>query len=370
MIELLPEQKAFRALGYNHEFAVLTIVKRLYSTSKWKSHSRRRAADQLKACRRRREYLRRLRVPGEHPNDRPRKNFKKTFSIKAPEHFSAVENPAEFVRFLNLIRSIGTEQNLFFDLRHVRVLTPDGIAAFLATTHHRSIERARISGNLPANKGLQDVLTHSGFYEYMTRKGIPATGSRLGVIKTRKKSREATDEKLNQDFAIGLIEFAMTKLTGKAASHSPSYCVITEAMLNTVHHASRDDDATEPWWASVYWDAARKRACFTFIDHGVGVFKSNKLNLRLRAAKDLFTRVKLPDNGALLRMVMHDEIPSSTDELGRGYGIPIMYNRCRYGLIRNFTILSNDAIGNAELESYSAFPADFEGTLLYWEIEA
>lgn len=134
-------------------------------------------------------------------------------------------------------------------------------------------------------------------------------------------------------------------------------------MLNTLNHASRDGEP-EPWWASVFVDAERRRSCFTFIDQGVGIFKSHRLTLRLK----LLENFSILDNAQILERLFQGRIPSTTRIVGRGNGIPGMYNHHKANRIKNFTILANNAIGRAETESYQMLAASFEGTILYWEI--
>lgn len=263
------------------------------------------------------------------------------------------------------VREMSDEQNVFVDLSRVQTLTPDAVAALLAMIQHCKIVGARISGNAPEDPRAREVLNNSGFRSHVSSapgfRGAPSRG-RIGKFA---KSRETTSNHYSQDLALELIQFATLQLNGKAEYHGPSYSVFGEAMLNTLNHAARKGEPKEPWWASVYYDGERKRACFTFLDQGVGIFESHTLTTNLKF-KSL---VGLLNQGQLLEKIFNGEIPSSTRIPGRGNGIPEMYESCKAGRIRNLTVIANAACGEAETETYTMIPEPFEGTLLYWEIE-
>jgi hypothetical protein len=136
-------------------------------------------------------------------------------------------------------------------------------------------------------------------------------------------------------------------------------------MLNTLNHAAVLGRPREPWWASVYVNSDIGRACFTFIDLGVGIFESHQLTLAL----NLKHAFRLLTRGELLKRIFCGEVQSTTREPGRGNGLPGMYEHCKARRIRNLTVIANNAIGNAETETYDVISGEFPGTLLYWEID-
>lgn len=342
-----------------------TLKKRIVQ-EKWKHHLLRRSAAQARAAKRFKGY-RREKNFGHSRRARPRHDhFKKTSTLTAPQHFSLIENPSEVIQFLNRMRILGRRQNIFVDMASITTLTTDGIAAFLAAIHHRDLANANIFGNVPRDVRLRQRLTESGFYEYVSGKSAGLHRVAMGAIRKRQHSGETFREEFNQFVASDLIAFATERLRGAPGPHQPSYSVLGEAMLNTVYHASASPDEREPWWASVFVDTERRRACFTFIDQGVGIFKSHRLGLRLNLA----THLRFTDRAEILRDLMHGKIPSSTKVPGRGNGIPGMYGHCKARRIRSLTVLANDAIGYAETEVYSVLNTSFDGTVLYWEIDA
>ncbi len=337
-------------------------LKKLIVGRKWKHYLAARSRSQFKANARFAGDRRKRRLAALR---RPRvKQFKKDVRIAGPEVFSLIQNADAMISFFNDVRMAARTRNVYVDLSGVRVMTPDAIATLLATIHHCRIRGARLSGNVPSDSATQQMLNDSGFRTYVRNSPNFQYLAPKGHIEQRTLSGETFQNRFDQQLARRLIEFATLRLTGKAQPHRPSFSVFCEAMLNTFNHASEADRSRQPWWASVYFDAIRKRACFTFIDLGVGVFESHRFTMRLNILKGL----RILNPGEILKKLFHGEIPSTTKLPGRGNGIPGMCDHCKAGRIKQLMVITNKAIGNAETETYSVLANDFAGTLVYWEI--
>ncbi|HEY1218544.1 MAG: hypothetical protein ABSE42_02525 [Bryobacteraceae bacterium] len=336
-------------------------MKRLITRGKWKRHLAERTRSQAQARARFADYRRRRNAALARPAH-PKK-FHKTSRIEAPREFSLIQNPNEMIRFFKEIEGLAETRNVFVDMAGVSALTPDAIAGLLAAIHHGARTSAHFSGNVPKDGRLSDILNRSGFREYVTNREGAQFRSSFGKVRKHSGSRETMQTNFNQVVANDLVEFAVQAITGTPGPHGPSYSILGEAMLNTLNHASRGKDP-EPWWASVFFDAERRRSCFTFIDQGVGIFKSHRLTLSLKLLEGL----SILDNAQILERLFHGDIPSTTKIPGRGNGIPFMYNHHKANRIKNFTVLANNAIGGAETESYRMLRESFNGTILYWEI--
>lgn len=267
------------------------------------------------------------------------------------------------VAFFNDVYRLAEDRNVYVDLTGVKVMTPDAIPGLLATIHHCRTVGSRIRGNVPREPKAQRMLEDSGFRDYVRSAPGHPRPIPMGRVVRFKQSHELFQNKFDQFLAKDLVEFATSKLTGTARPHGPSFSVFGEAMLNTFNHANKSV-SHEPWWASVYYDSERKRACFTFLDRGVGIFRSHRLTTQLKVMKAL----RLLSPPQILQRLVNGEIPSTTREPGRGNGIPGMYAHCKAGRIKRLTILSNKAFGDLESESYLELRRFFPGTLVYWEI--
>jgi hypothetical protein len=286
--------------------------------------------------------------------------------VFGPAVFSLIRNADSMIEFFNEVRAVATRRNVYVDLSKVTVLTPDAIATLLATIHHCRIGGAQISGNVPLNVEAEQMLNDSGFRTYVRNSPTFQYVTPKGHIEKRTISGETFQNKFDQYLAERLIEFATSKLSGTRQPHRPSFSVFCEAMLNTFNHAAKSEHLHEPWWASVYFDSTRQRACFTFIDQGVGIFRSHRFTRRLNLLRSLY----MLNPGEILKLLFHGEIPSTTRLPGRGNGIPGMCDHCKAGRIKQFMVITNRAIGNAETDTYGVLSHEFAGTLLYWEIES
>ena len=340
-------------------------MKKLITQRRWKDYLAKRSESQLKANARFAEYRRNKNRAKLGRPQLQRFPKRKTITLAAPRVFSMVKNPGETVGLLNNIRRSVRNGNVFVDLSQVQNITPDAIAGLLSTIHHPDIGDGLISGNAPEDPSMRRILNESGFRQYVKSDADLPHRASLGKIQRHSRSQDILKKKYDQFVAQELVEFAVEKLTGFVGNHPPSYGMLGDAMLNTMQHASPQGRPDELWWASVYFDSERNVACFTFIDQGVGIFKSRRLPEKIK----LLGKLAVPTNTEILRRLFRGEIPSTTDEPGRGHGIPGMYAHCKRGTIREFAILSNDVIGNAESETYSAVSSHFGGTLLYWEMK-
>lgn len=359
-----PERPRGRFDFGNSWFSIVTLtLKKLIVSAKWKKYLASRQKSQAAANAR---FLAHRKIRSKERNRRVRRRLPKaTIRVLAPKVFSFISNPEGVIQFIQSVRETSVSSNVFVDLEHVHGMTPDAAAVLLAMVQHCRIVGVNMSGNAPLESESREILNNSGFRSHVrSAPGFRATAA-SGRIGKFAKSRETESNRYSQELALEMIQFATLQLTGTVQHNWPSYSVLGEAMLNTLNHAAKKGEPKEPWWASVYHDAKRRRACFTFLDQGVGIFKSHTLTANLKF-KQL---VGLLDPAQLLEKLLKGEIPSSTRIAGRGNGLPEMYESCKAGRIRNLRVIANQAYGDAELDRYFVLSSSFEGTFLYWEIE-
>ena len=152
---------------------------------------------------------------------------------------------------------------------------------------------------------------------------------------------------------------------GTEGKCTAAYRVLIESMLNTHNHAAKPEANLETWWATVYADKARKRVCFTFVDTGVGIFKS----VRLGTLRTLYRAFGVKTDADILRDMLHGKVESSTRIPYRGKGLPAIYNLSQLGRIKSLVIIANEVYANVSAGEYRMLPVAFRGTLLYWETE-
>jgi hypothetical protein len=215
-----------------------------------------------------------------------------------------------------------------------------------------------IQGSLPRDQAAQDILVSSGFFDHFRAVQALPKVSRGQILKEQSK-------KVQPDLARDLVHFGIKSLTGAARKCTASYRVLIESMLNTHNHAAKLVAKRETWWATVYADATRKRVCFTFVDTGVGIFKSVKLG-KLRS---FYRFVGMRSDADILRDMLHGKVESSTGISYRGKGLPAIYKLSQFGRIKRLTIVANDVYADVSAGQYRILRVAFRGTLLYWEVE-
>jgi hypothetical protein len=181
------------------------------------------------------------------------------------------------MRFFLSLELYSTKYKLNLDLSGVQQITTDAIAALIATVLRLGVP---VAGNLPINTDAQRMLMDSGFFEYVnSTQNLPKI--KRGSIK-RQKSRMV--EPL---VARDLVHFGTKSIFGASQKSTAAYSTLIECMANTRNHASGRSDKNKPekkripetWWATVYADAGRGKICFTFVDTGVGIFRSVRLGM-------------------------------------------------------------------------------------------
>jgi hypothetical protein len=341
------------------------VSKLLYTESKWKAHSRRRQLAELDNARRWREHLRKRRVrepviatsAARTKRDRPLPKYRPhSVRLVAPEQFSLVSNPDNFVKFLNLFEQVAENHNIFLDLSGVKQLTSDAVAALIATMKKDSIQsRSSVRGNQPTNPKAREVLAESGFFDLVaTVETVPA---RRGLIR-RRDSR-----KVEPLTARDLVHRASEALTGESCRCRPAYSTLIECMNNTHNHAAGGRDFRETWWATVYADEERLRACYTFIDTGVGIFRSVKIKVLGR----FFKAVGISNNAAIMREILLGRVESSTGQHYRGKGLPELYKKVKAGRISRLIIVANNVFADVGIDEFRQMRTGFKGTIVYWE---
>jgi hypothetical protein len=329
------------------------MSKKLHSSPRWKAYMRARQKAQERSAKRRkkREY-----ALGQARKVTPadRRQF---HVLAAPEEFSIVDQPEAAIAFLSNLDLYAQKHNLTLDLSRVTHLTTDAIAVLVAAL--RPLREVYVRGNLPNDPAAQSILVGSGFFDHF-RSMQPLPSVSHGQI-----SQEMS-KKVQPDLARDLIHFGTKSLSGSEQKNNAAYRVLIESMLNTHNHAAKHGEKRETWWATVYADVRKNRVCFTFVDTGVGIFKS----VRLSTLRGLYRRFGVRNDADILRDMLHEKVESSTGISYRGKGLPSIYRLSQVGKIRSLVIVANDVYANVSTGEYRMLPVAFRGTLLYWEIES
>jgi len=328
------------------------LSKKLYSSAKYKQLLHKRT---LKQAQRRH---RKLKKPSARPTSRKNKiAFKRKWKrICAPDNFSMIDNAMETTRFLNRIIESCQLFNFNVDLRQVKSMSHESPALLLAHIKKAHGKGARFKGSFPFNEKPRKVFEESGIFDFL-RSGSEISSKSNGRIVFRENTQI-----LNQ-VASDLCRLASEKVLGKPKAIPACYGILLDLMSNTHNHARLDDEGTEMWWAMVSTDAEQKKAFFTFIDMGLGIFET----LPKRRALWYKTYSTQPRTETL-RMLLDGGLDSRTGKSNRGYGIPRLLTRLRQGAITELRIVSNDVQADVRSGRLEMMGINFSGTLIYWEV--
>ncbi len=334
------------------------MSKKRYSTEKWKEYIKSRQEAELRNANRHKKGAKPTGTLAQKRQARSKRLYQ---TVRAPAAFSIVNNPNDAMEFFTTLDLYSSKYNLNLDLSQVQMLTTDAIAALIATIRRLDVD---MTGNLPNDSNAQTMLLESGFFTYVSStQPLPSTPHGTIEQKTNTIVAPAT--------AKNLVHFGTKGIFGTSQRNRPSYSTLIECMANTKGHAagridpySRTKKPPETWWATVYADSGRKKICFTFVDTGVGIFRS----IRIRVVRKIYDFFGGKDDTDILRDMLDGKVPSSTTLSFRGKGLPFMKRLARENKISSLVIVANDVYANVSSSNFMKLRNSFHGTLVYWEV--
>jgi hypothetical protein len=147
-------------------------------------------------------------------------------------------------------------------------------------------------------------------------------------------------------------------------------------MHNTNNHASLGAKGEKHWWLSVHHRRSRRRVTFSFVDFGVGIFRSldgKRTNERFHGWRTSEFGTIIPPgatNAQLLQLILTGEMHRTvTKEDFRGKGLPGIREVWERNHISNLRIVTNDVYADVARDEYRTLNPPFDGTLVVWELE-
>lgn len=284
------------------------------------------------------------------------------YGIKAPSVLSLAKNPEETIAFINKIEP-GDKPGfrIYIDMDDVEEVTLDAVLLLLSKIKGKLRKCRRIGGSEPKNAEAREFLTRSGFYAHISHKPLTYSAEKdTGYFKKRDGKR------VQEGTARDVIHYANERLfPGQDKRNKGIYRVLIECMANTRDHASIGLSSHEPWWLAVYHDPVQNKVHFTFLDNGVGVFKSTKMKGFIKSL-GAFVGILTPVD--LLNDILNGKTASRTDIPYRGKGFPAIKTAMDRKFFSNLNIISNNVVLDVETGSGRILNADFKGTCLNWEI--
>ena len=292
--------------------------------------------------------------------------------IYAPNILSLINNPTKVIEFINkLKRTYKDRQKVFVDLSDVTSIGHDAIVILLSIMIKFKTNKIKFNGNFPKSKSAKDLLFESKFFENLKENFSPSEDYFLGNTKSiHTHGNLIVDSELAGKILLG----ASQTILNKSIHPKGAYRVLQEIMHNTVSHAKgQNENEMKHWWLSVDQDKTNKIVKFSFIDFGVGVFKSlieTPSNSKWAKGVEYFKNlVNLDQNEIFFQEIIEGKIHASvTGHPYRGKGIPGVKQSFTRNQIENLYIITNNVMYVAKTNTFIKLSTWFEGTFYYFEL--
>ena len=286
---------------------------------------------------------------------------KGVINLEAPSDFSFINNTEEVVKYFNQIKEyIDANQPVNIDISKITNLSPDIIILLIAILKDKISMKVGISGNAPEIPHLKKMFIESGLYNFVTSKG------KKRVADNNKLWRHSTNNQVKGEIAgeAVLVCKKIFKENGIDYDTDNLYNLLVEAMSNTINHADKKK-AHINWWLYYFIDEIEMTIKYSFIDLGIGIFKS--------ASFDSFKRYAnyfIPGNSLLVKPFLEGKIISSreNDNEISGKGVRQIISCAQNTEFINFAIITNDQIINVKEKNSHSINTNFDGTFIHFEI--
>lgn len=303
--------------------------------------------------------------------------FRNFEHIKAPAFFSLINNTEEMLRFIaSLNRAFEKHKKVFVKLHRLKHMTDDAVVLLLSNVLEFKSAKIDFNGSRPYDASIARRLEKSGFFDilYGSKQDVCWNkGDSFSINKDKSMYTHAT-KNVDSELTSELIENSAEYLWEEKRRCRGVQRIFLELMQNTNNHASRHP-GEKYWWVNISLLNNPKRIGFSFIDYGMGIFRS--LNTKGTDAKfyNWINKIKKlcnpEEHHEVLRLMMSGDFHNTvTGHPYRGKGIPGIYNEIAKGSITKLVIISNDAYANTQENDYHKLRHPLQGTFVYWELDA
>lgn len=289
---------------------------------------------------------------------------KKPIPLASPKNFSLIQNTDEVLGYFELARKhLNKDDNVTLDISNVETLTPDSVALMVASINNEQfMGDGIITGNAPTKPDLKKLFTESGFYEHVRTNG-KFKKDENGLL------HKETHQKVEPEVAkLAILRGLKHVFASKKVDLGAMYDILIECMSNTNSHADLRREGTCYWWLYVYNDPDARTSTYTFLDLGVGIFKSATVEgfvSKARKAAGLYPNIDIVDD--LLAGNIKSRAKKDRDI--RGKGIPQIVANAKSDYFRSFYIIANDVKINLKTGEREQLQHPLNGTLLCWTLE-
>ena len=296
--------------------------------------------------------------------------FKDYVHIKAPSDFSMTTNTNDTIRFISkLEKCFEKKQKVFVNLTDIQKIADGAIVVLLSSMSKFKSHKIDFNGNFPLDPIANIAIRDSGFFEQLYKSRI-AQSDKYNL--STKRIFTHANKKVDQLLSSEIIQNVSKKIWGEEKRCTGLQRVFIELMQNTNNHASIIQKGEHHWWVSVSYDNTENRACFSFIDYGVGIIKSIQTDPKSKffKFKEQIRKLLNPQTDAeMLQLLLQGKIHSSTGKYYRGKGLPGIFDASMNNKISNLVVISNKGYADISKDEYKILNNEFSGTFVYWELK-
>ncbi len=311
------------------------------------------------------------RVIGELHRERYNEFFD-YIKVKAPTNFSFIDNTLEFISFLNEIdRLYEQRKKVFVKMNHITSMADDAILVLLSSMIKYRANNRLFNGNKPRRKDLLKRLIDSGFFQQLYSK--PSLENDYSINTIKSKIYTHAQKTVDAPLAHQLIGQASKVVWGEKRRCPGIQNTLKELMQNTHNHAS-ENKGEKLWWTVISKDWDEKKVRFSFIDYGLGVFRSlndKKPTEKFYKALEKL-KIKFPwaqSEAEQLELILKGELHrTSTGQNNRGKGLPAIYKSLIDGRLDSLVIITNGVYADVKNSDFHMLDNEFHGTFISWEM--
>lgn len=292
--------------------------------------------------------------------------------IEAPKCLSMIENTEGTLEFINMLEdALRRREKVFVVLKNCEKIASGAIIVLLSIMLKFKNQGVDFNGDHPRNKEARTALLNSGFFECLYEKLPNAKGDALSIQGHKgifTHANKTVDSKLSAQLIYTVSEMIWgvhKRCTGVQSTY-------IELMQNTNNHASLNGPNEHHWYTTVSYNKQKNKACFSFIDYGVGIIESIKTNERGKfwhSLSKIISVLNPENNGDFLRLLLDGSIhKTATGKYYRGKGLPGIYKAFNDNKISNLVVITNDAMADCKNNVFKPLKNKFIGTYVYWEL--
>ncbi len=350
------------------------------SKRNWKRHSRsfqielqKRRADKIMRRLQKKNRQKGTSDKSESRKDKLGKMFLGYKLIDAPSNLSLLNNEKETLDFLQELQDNYNERRMVAVLLdNVREITTDAIVVLLSNMVHFKAARIGFNGTKPNDSKVNAKLEASGFFKHLYGFAMPDQET-YSFRKMSNYIYTHGQKTVDASLADELVKYASISVWGEARRCPGIQRTLVELMHNTYDHAG-EEKGEKHWWISVEHDTHTHEVTFSFIDFGVGIFRSlenKKPGEPLYGAMD-YIKQHFPlakTQVERLRLILEGKlVESQSSEYYRGKGLANTYMRFHKKQISDLSIISNYASIRAAQQDYHAIKNEFMGTFISFKM--